>query len=244
MEHYDSIYGDKDYTRDIEVFARFAGLPARSTGQVLEIGPGTGNHTTLLSQVAERVVSVEIDADFVQLLRAKVMRLGLANVEIEQARLEKLEQRRFDAACALFHVLNYIEPTEMPMFIKSLGTCMKPNACFVADLWNYEAVKLDPPKREVRRKPLANAMLSQTIEPYFDVATRTVRIDYRISIEPSEPQVDFCETLRLRMWSRDDLKELFRQAGFRDIGFFAHADTDRAPDERSFRQWLCARKAG
>ena len=101
---------------------------------------------------------------------------------------------------------------------------------------------LDPPRHDVRKKSLADGALTQIIDPSLDRAAATVRLDYHISIEPSNPPIDFRETLDLQMWARPDLQAIFDKAGFDEISFHAYADVDQAPDARSFRQWLRARK--
>lgn len=47
------------------------------TDTVLEIGPGTGNLTLKLLQVAEKVVAIEIDKRMVEILHKRVSERGL-----------------------------------------------------------------------------------------------------------------------------------------------------------------------
>lgn len=49
----------------------------KSTDTVLEIGPGTGNLTVKLLEVANKVVAVEIDKRMVEILRGRVAECGL-----------------------------------------------------------------------------------------------------------------------------------------------------------------------
>lgn len=53
--------------------------------KVLEIGTGSGYMAALLAHQAERVVSLEIEPELVQLARAHLQHAGILNVEVRQA---------------------------------------------------------------------------------------------------------------------------------------------------------------
>jgi len=55
------------------------------TDKVLEIGTGTGYMTALLARMAQRVLSLEINAELVELARANLQRAGITNVEVRHA---------------------------------------------------------------------------------------------------------------------------------------------------------------
>src|SRR5262249_19094849 len=110
VAHYDEIYVDKDYGKDIRDFLALSG--AGSAARLLEIGAGTGNQTLRLAAVAASVVAVEIDADFAAVASPKLA--AVPNVTLHRGRLESLAASSFDAAAAFFHVLNYVE--DLPAF--------------------------------------------------------------------------------------------------------------------------------
>ncbi len=243
VRFYDRIYGDKDYSRDIAVFSELTGLNQLRNPKVLEIGAGTGNHTTLISKCVDRLVSVEIDPDFVQVLQAKVQDRRLANVTVAPVQLDQIPDRDFDSACALFHVLNYVDRDEMAQFVAALASKMKPDAWFLADLWNCEAVMLDPPRQEKRTKLIGETSILQEINPVFNRDALAVSLDYHISIEAPDESVRFRELLELKLWGREMLTKIFSECGFDNISFHAYADTGVPPSDASFRQWLRARKS-
>lgn len=53
--------------------------------KVLEIGTGSGYMAALLAQRAQRVISLEIEAEFVTLARANLQKAGASNVDVRQA---------------------------------------------------------------------------------------------------------------------------------------------------------------
>ena len=55
------------------------------TDKVLEIGAGSGFMTALLAHQAQRVVSLEINAELADLARANLQKAGVRNAEVRQA---------------------------------------------------------------------------------------------------------------------------------------------------------------
>jgi protein-L-isoaspartate(D-aspartate) O-methyltransferase len=55
------------------------------TDKVLEIGTGSGFMTALMAKQAQRVISLEINAEIATMARANLQRAGIHNVEVRQA---------------------------------------------------------------------------------------------------------------------------------------------------------------
>jgi SAM-dependent methyltransferase len=224
VEHYDALYADKDYDADIDAFEALAG--ALHGRKLLEIGAGTGNHSRRLAARAGQLVSVEIDPDFGEILRRK-------SIPCFVGPLAQLPESGFDAAAAFFHVLNYMSREELPPFLAALALRMTPGAPFVTDLWNADAVRLDPPRAERREKA---AGLVQEIRP--EVRGERVTLNYRITAGKKS----FQERLELRLWSAGELGEMLSQAGFGDMAFRDYRDVRAGATEKSWKMWLRATK--
>lgn len=56
----------------------------KPTDKVLEIGAGSGYTTALLAKLAQRVISLEINAEVADLARANLHRAGIHNAEVRQ----------------------------------------------------------------------------------------------------------------------------------------------------------------
>jgi protein-L-isoaspartate(D-aspartate) O-methyltransferase len=57
----------------------------KATDKILEIGTGSGYTTALLAKLAQRVISLEINAEVADLARANLHRAGIHNAEVRQA---------------------------------------------------------------------------------------------------------------------------------------------------------------
>lgn len=241
VQHYDLIYGDKDYAGDIDAFESLLGAPL-SHMRVLEIGAGTGSQSLLLAPRASGLTAVELDEEYAQLLRARLR--GVANVEIHSGPVETLAETGYDVGAAFFHVLNYLEDeAQLASFLSAVAMRLKPGALFIADIWHGDAVRLDPPRKETREKVIAGVHVVQEIAPTLSADSRNVDLHYEITLERADAQpIRFTEMLRLRLWLDADLTGAFSAAGFRDVEFFDVRAFPAPATSRSWRVWLRARR--
>jgi protein-L-isoaspartate(D-aspartate) O-methyltransferase len=59
-------------------------LKVRPTDKVLEVGTGSGYMAALLARRAQRVVSMELNADLAKTARANLQRAGISNVDVRE----------------------------------------------------------------------------------------------------------------------------------------------------------------
>lgn len=77
---------ERRYLMEPLVFARLIDAAAvRPTDRVLDIGCATGYSTAVLAKLADTVVAVESDADFVRLAGNTLMQLGIHNAVVVEA---------------------------------------------------------------------------------------------------------------------------------------------------------------
>lgn len=244
VAHYDLLYADKDYDKDIRDFLALTGLSAPIRTPLLEIGAGTGNQTIRLAQFAAHPTCVEIDPDFAEILRAKVTPASHAHVRVVDQPIAALRGQGFGVAVAFFHVLNYIGRDAMPGFVADLAACLAPGADFVADVWHGEAALADPPRHEIRQKRNLGRDISFEVTPKTDAVAREVVLDYAISIADDIAPIVIDERLELFLWSKAELADLLTAAGFTDVAFFDYRNYPAPAGPESWRVWLHCRLAG
>lgn len=243
VEHYDLVYADKDYDKDIADFSRMMGNAYMRDLRVVEIGAGTGNQSLRLARLVRELVAVEIDPDFSEMLVAKLARAGTTNVQPETRPLAALPATHFDAAAAFFHVLNYVDPGAMPGFLTALAERLNAGAPFVADLWNGAAALSDPPRHELREKRRGDTLVLQRIVPTLDSESRRLTLDYDVEIKDDTSAGHFQETIVLYLWLRDELVNLLQHAGFRNIVFYDYVRFPMRATNESWRIWLHATRS-
>ena len=78
-------YDAKEDADAIEELALLRRLGLTESSVVVDVGAGTGQFAVAVAPACARVVAVDVSAVMLEVLRAKVARLGLSNVEVVQA---------------------------------------------------------------------------------------------------------------------------------------------------------------
>lgn len=240
VKHYDCLYADKDYDKDVSDSLTLLGREDTHALTLLELGCGTGNQTFRLAERFRAITAVEIDSDFVSIFQAKLETQSLGNVTFSDQPIEHSNIGVHDRAAAFFHVLNYIDSDGLADFLKGVAKHTKPGAAFVADVWHAEAALKHPPLPRTQTKRIGSSTFEIEIRPSLNTKNLTVRLDYKIAHNSSGNLEQFKEQLNLQLWPRAALIEQFDAAGFENVEFWDYGQfPDRATDE-SWRIWLRA----
>jgi len=94
--------------------------------QVLDIGCGSGRFMELARERGIEVVGIDVSGKMVESARAK----GLSCWQMELRELEG----EFEAAVAIFDVLNYIPSSQLPSFFAALAQRLRSQGYFLADI--------------------------------------------------------------------------------------------------------------
>lgn len=237
VQHYDTIYSDKNYCADVEILR---GLVTAKHPKLLEIGAGTGNQTLLLGKWAD-VTAVETDADFAQILRQKTSMHS--SIKVFDVDVGGLPAMQCDGAAAYFHVVNYIHDASALLHLfKHIAKRLKQGGIFLFDMWHGECVLNDPPRADTRVKPLDAGKVTQIIKPQLDAGTRLVTLNYAITVERNgKAATQFNETIRLHLWRQDEIVSLLRLAGFKDVVFHDGRNFAISATAQSWALWVTAR---
>jgi SAM-dependent methyltransferase len=237
--YYDLVYSDKDYQKDIDDFQVLRASQASNLKTLIEIGAGTGGQSFRLSELVGQLYCVEIDPDFASIFEAKLANDKRENMHLLTHALPLDSKLAADCAVAFFHVLNYIVPDHMEDFLQRLSSHLKVGAPFITDLWNREAVMLDPPVMEERNKTVNGREVVQKINPSLNKRTNTVELNYEITIDNN---ISFEETLTLYLWSRDELEFLFNKFEMIDAQWWDYRLFPRQASKESWKVWLKVNK--
>ncbi len=239
VQHYDAIYSDKNYYADTEILRGLVKHQTRPS--ILEIGSGTGNQTLLLNQWAD-VTAVETDMDFAQILRTKTSLHS--SIKVYDVDVGGLPIAPHDGAAAYFHVINYIHyQSDLVHLFTQIAKRLKPGAPFLFDMWHGECVLNDPPQPTTRVKSFNHdarqGKVTQAIQPQLDSRTRSVTLNYTITVEPDGTA--FNETIRLHLWQQDEIVNALRASGFSSMSFYDGRDVAKAATPASWALWVVAR---
>ncbi|PCJ50629.1 MAG: hypothetical protein COA74_02325 [Gammaproteobacteria bacterium] len=241
VNHYDLLYSDKPYENDIKVFNELNAIPNNGT-TLLEFGAGTGRHSELLLEQCKYLDIVEIDDDFIEKLSSRLN--GITHFNIGRTVSDLGSPLKYDAACAFFNVINYIETKdELQIIFKNIAHYLKPKSRFLFDIWNGDAMLHSPPKEETRVKQAENWKATIKIVPDLNIITRYMTMKYQVELQfTDKDNENYNEELNLKAWLPTEIKTMLITSGFNRVDIVPTRDINSAIREDDWTLWFLATK--
>lgn len=244
---YDDLYSDKDYTAEISQSLDLALESPEGPARVLEVGAGTGGHAFACARLGHRVTAVEIDPKMAERLKRRLAALPAdvrQRIEVFTGSVEELEAGPFEAALAMFHVVNYLQDLEALLsFFKATAGRLEPGAAFVFDAWNGLAALLDPPRSFDRKIETETHSIDVRIRAdHRPMEMRTVLV---YDIERTERAGDGIESgsweFDHTLWHPQVLEQALVVSGFDTVEILAAADPARLATKDDWKILVRAR---
>src|ERR1051326_5271804 len=102
-KYYDTLYASKDYAGEVKTLMEIATKQKKVVKKILEIGCGTGNHTIELAKSKKQITAVDTDKFMAEIAKEKTKQFK--NVKIHLGKIERLNEKNFDVAFAMFNVI-------------------------------------------------------------------------------------------------------------------------------------------
>ena len=209
---------------------------------VLDLACGTGTVSRLLAERGCVVTGVDLSAGMLEAARQRAAeaRLSIPFVQQDAADLD-LGDARFDAAVCLFDSLNYIlEPERLQSALARVCAHLQPGGSFLFDVNTEYALAEGMFNQSCTRKgePLHYRWRSR-----YNPDTRlcTIRMNFSYD-DGSGGRQAFTEVHRQRAYSKDELTQWLRAAGFSEVFVYDAYSTD-PPKKRSDRLFYFALKS-
>lgn len=130
-DYYDIIYQDYDYELDALTLEHYRQAFHLNNSSLLEIGCGTGRHTTLLSKYFESIYAIDIDPSMIERAKCRIEEEKIKNVSFSHCSALEIQPTLCDMACAFFNVINYLlEFNDLVLFSTAL-----PAPSYLKGLW-------------------------------------------------------------------------------------------------------------
>ncbi|MBI3732683.1 MAG: methyltransferase domain-containing protein [Chloroflexi bacterium] len=241
--HYDLLYGDKDYQQECSVleaiFERHAGGKVRS---ILDLGCGTGNHTIPLAQRGYEVVGVDRSAAMLAIAKAKREQAGTA-VEFIEGDLARLNcGRTFDAVLMMFAVLGYQHSNDAATAaMRAARRHLQPGGLFVCDFWYGPAVLAIRPSDRLKVIPTEGGQLIRAASGALDTRQQLCTVRYHLWRLAGDRLVD--ETVEehpMRFFFPREIELLLDGAGFQQVRLSRFPEFDQPADDTSWSAMVTA----
>lgn len=234
---YDELYARRDPGEEVARIHMLLASPGGGPNRLLDLGCGTGRHASAWSALGVKVTGVDTDPAAISIATARTTGLS-PRPDYHAGTIDTLPTGGFDAATALFHVVNYLpDIATLTATLRAIRSRLIDGAPFVFDAWNGIAALLDPPQvkddeaigRDGRR-------IAVRTTPQFDRMAQTVTLTMQGRVADADGTVRTFETSFVhRLWMPRDLAEIVGQVGFEPPRILPADGRDGPADEACWK---------
>lgn len=234
----------KQTRRQIAFVRQTLGLPAGS--KLLDVCCGMGRHAVPLAKLGVRVTGVDISTPYLKQARAEAKRQG-ADVRFIKIDMRKIQFRNeFDGAINLFTSFGYFPNASDDLkVLRNIARALRPGGVFLLDIINGTRITRNL-KLAVANGIPTNWWIRlgdgtyQLEDPVLLEKEGAVRTHWTfLANGVRREMVSFT-----RMYSKEDLSELFRKSGLRVLRVFGDLQGAAYKPVKSMRLVVLARKPG
>lgn len=147
-KYYDFLFDSKNYDHEVNfvklIYDRYN---SKKVANLLEVGCGSGSHTTRLSQIFPLIDAIDIDENMIDLAQTKILNMNLNNVKLHLMSVEDVLEKKYELVLALFNVVTYLpNKDKLKSFFYKISDLLADGGIFIFDCWNGRAALQYPPK--------------------------------------------------------------------------------------------------
>ncbi|MGI4791171.1 MAG: class I SAM-dependent DNA methyltransferase [Janthinobacterium lividum] len=238
---YDTLMSAVPYRFWMDYLAKVWRKHGQQPKTILDLACGTGTMSRLLVTRGFVPTGVDLSAGMLEVARSQAQEAGLTIPFIQQDAADlDLSEARFDAAICLFDSLNYIlEPERLQSAFARVCAHLEPGGSFFFDVNTEYALAEGMFNQSCTRRdePLHYRWRSR-----YDPETRLCTIRMNFSFDEGEGvRRTFTEVHRQRAYSKEELTQWLRDAGFAEVTIYDAYSID-PPKKRSDRLFYFAAK--
>ncbi len=237
--YYDLLYQDKDYVAEVGHIDKLLQMHGVTSGNILELGSGTGKHGRLLAELGYCVHGIERSAEMV----AKATEGNGFTTQVGDICTVQLG-RTFDAALSLFHVVSYqINNTAVFDMFARASEHVKKNGLFIFDVWYSPAVYEQRPVVRIKRITQNKTEVTRIAEPLICCNENRVDVTYTIFVRDTMTNLveTFTEVHPMRHFSLPEIDMLANTNGFERVSAQEFM-TEAMPSEKTWGVCFVLRK--
>ena len=216
--------------REVDGIERLMDL--RRGGRILDVGCGNGRHAVVLAERGYRVVGIDIAESYIREAERAAEQAGVY-VDFRLLRASKItETKCYDAAVAVNHTLGFMDDDELVSQFGGIAQALRPRGKLLLKTAGPQCLP---------------GAASGTVKNWDEKAGRfilsekrmegRVRIEHNIVIDTVVDEiVEYHE--EQRAFSRDEVVQLLRKSGFRNVSCLKDLSGTIATDEQ-FGVYVC-----
>lgn len=239
--YYDTLMAGVPYAFWASYLERLWTRHQQSPRVILDLACGTGTMTRLLAARGYQATGVDLSEGMLEVARRKASdaEMALAFYPQDAAELD-LGAQQFDSVICLFDSLNYLlEPGRLQEAFRRVFAHLNPGGSFVFDVNTEYALANGMFNQSCTRRDEA---LHYRWRSQYNPDSRICTVRMKFEFDPGDGvRQEFTEVHRQRGYSKDELAQWLREAGFTEVSVYDGYTTE-APKKRSDRLFYFAVK--
>jgi len=210
-KYYNLLYGDKDYSAEVDYVVRQLRHYVPEAKDILEFGSGSGRHGLLLQKQGYQVFGLERSEAMVAQAREQGLDCMVADISHFEL------NRSFDAVLALFHVVSYLTSNDALIgAFRMAHQHLNPGGVMMFDVWYSPAVYGQKALPRVKKMQNAELAVTRFAEPVIRENDNVVEVHYTVfARESGEMEVtELAEVHPMRHFGIPEIDLLARLTGF------------------------------
>jgi SAM-dependent methyltransferase len=248
-DHYDHLYGDKDYEAECDLIERvFQQHADRPVETILDLGCGTGGHAIPLAHRGYRVTGVDRSSEMLFLAAEKIAKEpvapgGGAPVFVHSDLLTLDMGRTFDAVLMMFAVLGYqLSNEEVLRALRTVRGHLNPGGLFVCDVWYGPAVLAIRPSERVKVIPTEDGKIIRAASGSLDPFRHLCEVRYRVwRLSGRQLLSETEESHQVRYFFPQELSLFCSCSAMQTLDLRAFTNPDALPDESTWNSLLVSK---
>lgn len=239
-KYYDLLYKEKDYRGEADFIAQLIKRTHPEAKTVLNIGCGTGQHDTFLTEMGFQVTGIDLSSEMLSI--AKLKNPGITYHQADARDLEL--GTKFDVVISLFHVFSYQTKNDDALrFIRTLSTHLQDDGVAIFDYWYGPAVLSIKPESRVRTFESPDLRITRHASTTLAYAENvaTVRFDIEVETKGEGQAIKMQEDHPMRYFFTPEIDLILAQTQFEHALHCEWMSFEKAPSEKSWAAYSVVR---
>lgn len=239
-KYYNAFNSSKSYKEEVLfILGKLKKYHKAKYNNLLDIGCGTGQHTSIFSDYFEKIVAIDLSND---MLESAIKRKNISYKTMDLLNLKL--NNNFSVTTSLFHVLSYqIDNSKANDFFANISNHLLDEGFLIFDFWFSPAVNNIGPSVKVRRYEDNENYMLRLAEPEIDVFSNVVDVNFEFIIKNKiSNKTDLIkEQHKMRHFSIPEIEFFLQKNGFASLEYF-ELISDREPSLNTWSIMCIAQK--
>lgn len=245
-EYYDKIFVNKNYREESEIILKIAKQAlGRLPQNIIDIGCGTGSHDLIFAESGCSIYGIDTDCPIIDIAKEKITEQQKDKLKFDCLGINKVENKNFDLAVALFNVINYIgKQDEINSFFHAIAERLIDNGILIFDSWNGLAAIIDNPQEKKSQLEIDGERLEIHSIPTIDLMNQIVKMENQVTINCANGlQKKYNYSYISTLWTPREIKNVLNENGLRVLRISAWMQPEKIADHNNWKiTYLCQKK--